>query len=301
MAIRGALLTNTVDLTAVNPSGGLLGNYNSTVYDSDSIVSGSHFVIPSALNNKYGILTFTLDLALLTSGNSMQTWIAQNNGGTLFSGVTWNGVPTQALQTLGNGQATTSAWLTSVSGPTLLTTGDRYDVTWQDSSDTSVTIGSSGCFGLLVLDTYSYGYVVAKMSGDLTGQNFSTPTVISWDGANVLDSVGCVHSATLNNTKFNIPLGLNGKYVVVGANVLLNNAAAGTGASLVIRKNNSLVYTGLGGSSPGLSARTSITMSCQTQAIQVATNDFFEALIFSSDTSVDLIAARSNMWMMIVG
>jgi hypothetical protein len=293
-----------VDLTAINPTAGLLGNYNSTVYDSDSIVSGSHFVIPSALNGKSGIFTLTFDISLLTSGEGVQAWIAQNNGGTLFNGVTWAGVPVQNWTNSGNGQASTSCWGHICTGVVPLVTNDRYDVTWQDLADTSVTMGKSGCFGLYVLDTYLYGYVVAKLSGDLTSQDFTTPTAIAWSGANVLDTSGCVHSPSVNNTKFIIPASLDGRYVVVGANAYLQNTDGSGATSLAIRKNSSFVYTGMGGNSPSMTSLSSGTfqaISCATQAIQVSTGDFFETVLFVDDTSTDLIAARSNMWMMIVG
>jgi len=300
MSIRGALLTNSVDLTTINPTGGLLGSYNTTVYDTDSIVSGSHFVIPSALNGKYGVITHTVDMSLQTGTDSTQLWIAKDNGGSLFSGVTWAGVPTQAHQLAGNGQSTTSNWAWIATGIIPLVTGARYDVTWQTISDTSITLGKSGCFGLYVLDTYLWGYAVAKLSGDLTGQNFSTPTAIAWDGTDVLDTMGA-HSPSVNNTKFVVTAAMSGHYFVVGASVHLGSVASGNAASLAIRKNGSFVYTGMAGTSGVTTNLGYHTMTCATQAIQVSEGDEFEAVLYCGDTSTDLTAARSNMYVMVVG
>jgi len=81
----------------------------------------------------------------------------------------------------------------------------------------------------------------------------------------------------------------------------LGSVASGNAASLAIRKNGSFVYTGMAGTSGVTTNLGYHTMTCATQAIQVSEGDEFEAVLYCGDTSTDLTAARSNMYVMVVG
>jgi hypothetical protein len=299
MAVRGALITKSADQTGLNITGGFFPTFNTVVYDPQSIVgSNQFFTIPAAYNGKYGILTLNLCFSSTTQGDSYHFWTPKNSGGVLFTGIDWNGVAQNGITVRGNGQATTQAWFSLATAPFLLTTSDRYEGVGQCLTDTSVTLKQESTLGLVVLDTFSYGYCLAKMSGDLTGQNFSTPTVISWNGTDALDTNG-LHDPNSNPSKFIVPSSLNNTYMVFGCNVWCQNVTATSEFAVAITKNGSVTYTGFGGSSvtSGTAAGASNGAACcQTQAILVATGDQFETLLYCSDTSIDVIAARSNMW-----
>jgi hypothetical protein len=301
MSIRGALITKSAAQTGLNVTGGAFPTFNTTVYDTDSIVQSSQFFqIPAGLNNKYGIFTLSLSLSSVTSGDSYQSWISQNSGGTLFVGTTWKGVPILGQAISGNGQATTSAWLNLSTGPVLLTTSDRYDGLFQCLTDTSITIEQESSFGLIVLETMAFGYCTAKLNANLTGVDYSTPTAIAWNGTDILDSAG-IHDPSSNNTKFIVPSSLNGRYMVVGANIWASSVTASNGFAVAIRKNGSLTYTGMGGNSNrSPTFTTQAAANCKTQAIAVSTGDEFETLVYSADTSIDISAARSNMYCYVV-
>jgi hypothetical protein len=304
LSVRGALITKSADQTAVNATGGHIPTFNTSVYDTDSIVqSNQYFQIPAGLNNLYGIFTLTLSFSSATAGDGYQCWLPQNGNGSLFSGsFVWKGIPITGGKLAGNGQASTASWLTMSTGPVLLATSDRYEGTFQNLTDTSITIEQESSFGLLVLESFADGYCIAKLAGDLTGVDYSTPTAIAWNGADIRDSHG-THSATITNTKFVIPAALNNKYVMVGANIYATGVTGTSAFSVAIRMNGSLTYTGFSGASPqspttGISTTAGAT--CRTQAIQVVTGDEFETLVYCADTSIDISSARSNMYMYVV-
>lgn len=300
MTIRGALITKSADQTSVDLTGGAFPTFNSVVYDTQTIVgSNQFFTVPAGYNNAYGIVTLNMSFSSVTTPDGFQVWVAKNSGGSLFTGITWAGVPVISPRSNGNGQAANTAWLSLSTGPILLATGDRYEGMLQCLTDTSLTIEQESSLGLYVLDTYSWGHCVAKMAADQTAANYSTPAVIAWNGTDVLDTHG-IHSPSSSNTKFIIPASLNGRYVVVGANVHATSVSNGQGASIAIRKGGSLTYSGMGGNSISTTDFGFHSFSCKTQAIQVSTGDEFEALLYCADTSIDISAARSNFWMRVI-
>lgn len=296
MTIRGALITKSANQTGQNISGGAFLTFNTVVYDTNSITNSSqYFVIPSAFNNAYGLLTATMSLANVTANNACHMWIAQNSGGTLFAGITWKGVPMLGYNVSGNGQSSTSAWYHVASQPVLLATNDRYEVITQNT-DANVDIQKESSFGLLVLDQFANGYFVAKMNADQSGANYSTPAVISWNGADSLDT-NQFHDPSGNPTQAVIPSVCNGSYMIFGANVYTTSVTNTSAFSIAIRINNSLVYNGFAGASPTSSTGDSVgAAACRTQAIQVATGDAIEVLLYCADTSITVDATRSSFY-----
>jgi len=279
------LLKKNVDQTAADYSAGPAVTWDTEVYDTDGFHdtgSDTHRItIPSAVNNKYGIFTSCLSLSSVTSGSSAAAGTNLQSGATTG---TWSG---HTRNLTGNGQATTSAWIQSTTGPILLATGAIYQC-GLFCSDTSITVESESTYGLLVLDTFNETMrVLAKMNAIQTAANYSTPAAIAFDGTDVYDT-HAIHDPSSNNTKLIIPSALNNLYVVVWAQVQASSVSSSQANSVAIRKGGSLTYTGMGGNSGNNGSSTEAWMQAQTNVIQVAMGDEFEALYHNADTSVDL-------------
>jgi hypothetical protein len=145
---------------------------------------------------------------------------------------------------------------------------------------------------------------LAKKAADETGADYSTPTAIAWDGTDVYDTHSA-HNPSSSNTKIIIPASLNNKWLMFRASVAVNNMNNSAAHSVVIRRTRSatpsLVYDGVGAQSEANSAfTTACSIQCATQAIQAATGDEYEVVYYNADTSVDIIAARSNFGFFVV-
>lgn len=290
MAIRGCLVKKNADQTTANYSAGVALTWDTEVYDTDAFhdtgSDTSRITIPAAVNGKFGIITACISMSLVTAGSNVAMQI--NKGGV----ATYIGLAATTREAVGNGQASTSNWLQIASAPLLLATGDIYEVLLV-VSDTSITVESESSFGLLVLDYFSTGRVLCNMVGDQSTANYSTPAVVAFD-QNVYDTHN-IHSTSSNNTKLIIPASLNGKHVIVGAQMDMINVTANSVQAVAIRKNGSLTYNGFGANSGSSGNYADAGIQAWTQAIQVATGDEFEALHYIADNSVTLLGNTTSL------
>lgn len=296
MAIRGCLLNKTADETGSDYSAGATVAWTREIYDTGGFHAANDdaIIIPSAVNGRYGVFTAFLSLSSVSANNNC---IVSIRRGASIEYIGWVGT-TRHMQ--GNGQQTTSGWMQISSGPVLLTTGEEYDV-HLTSSDNNINIESESSFGLVVIDsTTQIQRVLAKMNADQTTANYSTPAAVAFDGADVYDT-DAIHDPSSNNTKLIIPPALDGKYVRVGAQVLLAAATAGQVCSVAIRKGGSLTYDGIGANSGQIAQLAEAWVQAQTQVIQVSTGDEFELLLYSSDTSVTVESDVTSFGLRVVG
>lgn len=299
MAFRGVLAKRTSDLTAQNTTGAYTVSFESEVYDTDGAWSAgapTDIVVPSAWNGKYGILTTYWHEAAAADLSGSQAYTVLN-GAFALRHLAWNPYVTN-----GNGVSIAECWGHAVHMPVLLTTGDVWTMRLQNSNDGSVDVKAGTSMSLYVLDTFATAAVMAVKSTDQTGADYSTPTAIAWDGADAYDTHG-IHASATNNTKLIIPAAMNNMWVIVRCNVCLDNVAnANPHRSLAIRKNGSTshsTFTSFVGASPRISPQINNStikqgFGVQTHPFQVSTGDEIEAVLYCSDTSVDLIAARSS-------
>jgi hypothetical protein len=138
---------------------------------------------------------------------------------------------------------------------------------------------------------------MAKKSADQTGANFTSGSILAWDGE-VYD-VGGWHDNVTNNSRLTVPSGVN--YVEVSASVRYLNNTPDTWMSLTLLKNGSATFDGacqqgfeIGGAGASISIHSGV--------ISVVAGDYFEvSMQVETDTSVDIAAARSNFSIRAVG
>lgn len=133
--------------------------------------------------------------------------------------------------------------------------------------------------------------------------DFTTRTAIPWDTEQF--DTNTFHDSGAN-TRLTIPAELNGYYVVVLANVDVQNT--NSAVDLCISKNGSITFDGtsatkrdLGsGNADGVAGQ--IFLQCRTPPIQVSTGDYFEARLMSeSDTNITVVPASSSFAIYVVG
>jgi hypothetical protein len=287
VTIQGALVKKSGDQTTANYSTPTPVAWDSEIYDltgwHDNVTANTKLIVPLAVTGKYGILYASIIMENLTANTSSE--IAFLKGGSAdFRGVA--GMMSRASHT---GQLSGGHWITAHSHPLLLTTGDQFEVRLTNT-DTSVTVKAHSTFGIHVLGAYSTQMVLVKKAVDQTSANYSTPSAVVWDGTDVYDT-NAIHDPSSNNTKLIIPSALNGKYVIVSANGLMQLVADASVASIAITKNNSFTYDGfVGQSGVNGGASTVAYMDCRTPPIQVATGDEFEMVAYCDDTSITFSA-----------
>ncbi len=296
MTIYGACVKRSAQ-TGVNYSTPTAVVFDSEVFDShalhDNSTDNTKLIIPAAFNTYYAILTASVSAANISTNNGLRIRILKN--GAVFQSMA--GLDTK---TAGNGQATTSAWVSISTGPVVLATSDFFQVELT-SEDTSIDVGAETCFSLYVLsDSNRSGRVLCKLNADATTQNYSTPAAIPFDGTDVFDTDSS-HDPSSSNTKIIIPSALNGRYAVFTASVQAVLATTSVQA-IAIRKGGSLTYDGFAGNSATASALGGTVWSTVvTHPIQVATGNEFEVLYHNTDTSITLSAANTAFSMRTVG
>jgi hypothetical protein len=300
MALIGALVKKSVDQTAANYSAGAVIAWDAEVYDSDTfhdnVTANSRITIPVSYNGRYGIFTATVSMSAVGSTTTANVVLAKNSG---FAYIGFAGT-TRLVG--GHGTSATAAWVQIRSGPVLLATADIFEARLF-SSDSSITVESESSFGLEVLPLIvpTQPKVLAKLSADITAADYSTPTAIPWNGVDEYDT-NAIHNPASNNTTLIIPAALNGKYVVVGAQVYATSVTGAVQNSLAIRKGGSLVYDGFGGSSRAVEGSYGQSwLQAFTQPIQVTTGDEFEALYWNAETSITIESEVSWFGLRVVG
>lgn len=297
--IYGALVNLASPLTAHDfTAAGSIMAWDNEIYDPadmhDNSIANSKLIVPAIYNGQYGILTATISLDLVLDNNGTSVRILKN-------GTTWlQSAGYLAKTSGGNGQSASGMWLNVSTGPVLLVTGDYYEVQVA-CEDGSVTCAVESSFSLYCLTPSNNSHrVLCKLSADKTTQNYSTPTAIAFDGADVYDTDN-LHDPAVSNTQIIIPSSLNGMYGIFTGNASMSLSAQG-GISLAVRKNNSVTYPGFGGIA-GQQASLGGTnlLTCFTHPILLTTGDFFELLIRNADTSVTLLSNSTGFGMRTVG
>jgi hypothetical protein len=301
MAFQGALVKKSAAQTTANYSAGAVVAWDAETYDTDSahdtVTNNSRITIPAAWDGKFGIITACISASLVTNPSLAQLIIRKNGSNA------WVGTAPSMSEWTGNGQASTSGWLQISTGPVLLTSADFYEAFFV-VEDSSITVATESSFGLFVIDPAvtlpsAAALTLAKPNADASA-NYSTPTAIAWNGTDVYDT-HAVHDPSSNNTQLIIPASLNGKYVVVGAQVVAT-ATGNVDGSVAIRYNGSLTYVGLGANSRNQFSNLNETrLQAFTQAIQIATGDTFDCLFYYNRASSTIIAAKSTLGLRMVG
>ncbi len=212
------------------------------------------------------------------------------------------GTPFQALVCDSTGQSSTQGWAQSNTFPVALATGDTWRILTATVTDTSMDIMAGSSLSLFVLDEFAPAYCLAKKAADQTGADYSTPTVIAWDGTDITDTHN-LHDPASNNSKIIIPTALDGCWVIARANVRLSNVTDQSATSLAIRKGGSISHSTFTGFS-AISQRSSFTtcaLHVQTHPFQVSEGNQIDTLLYCADTSVDVIAAQSSFGLTVIG
>jgi len=128
---------------------------------------------------------------------------------------------------------------------------------------------------------------LVKKTADQTGADYTTATAVVW-GAEVYDSDD-IHNTSTNPTRLTVPLGI--AQVRLRANVEVVSIAADTWASLYTQKNGA-AFDGQA-STTVETGKTTASLNCGTATIAVAPGDYFELLLQTEDSAVDVVAAGS--------
>lgn len=131
--------------------------------------------------------------------------------------------------------------------------------------------------------------------GSLANQT-NSPSVTTADAALPLNAeqtdTNTFHDLVTNNSRMTIPVALNGKLVMIQGTVnCASSGSLGRGVRATIRKNAAEAYDGMGMNADGSAITGSDGISVSTQPITVATNDFFEMYVQTTETTC---TANSN-------
>jgi len=300
--IRGCVLKHSTDQTAQDyDTAPAVVPFNGNVFDTEGFQTGTDgtITIPSWLDGSYGIFTGTLSLANVTGDDAhwMQS-VLLKNGTAGFIGCGGR----SGIQASGNGQLGTSFWGSFNSPVNLLTSGDTFKLQLWNNNDNDTTVKAESTFGLYVIDNASITQrVLATLSADLTARNFTTPAVIPFN-TDTYDT-DAVHDTVTGNSKLIVPAAWDGLWGVVYAAVVITSGTNNTTSSLAIRKNGtSLTYNGFGGNSGHCGPVSTFCWQVQTQILQFATGDYYEALMYSSsDSSVTVVAGGTYLGAWVYG
>lgn len=150
---------------------------------------------------------------------------------------------------------------------------------------------------------------IARPTSDLTAQNLTAGTTVMPLGTEIFDS-DTIHDTVTNNSRFTIPAGLNGKFGIFTACVLMVNVSQGA--------SNIYCYTRLRQNGTTQNFIDQVTTLSGTDGdgpqptyvssppVQLVTNDFWEFIVqnqadIAPDTSVDITAARTNFSLLVLG
>jgi hypothetical protein len=211
----------------------------------------------------------------------------RKNGSTAF-----NNYSVKRMRGLTTGFTTTEWFLSTESIPA--TAGDYFEIMLEaGGTDTSTTLGSTYSYAMVEAthrggDTY-YGANVTKTSA-ATGVNASGGHTVTWTSE--LDDTGGWHDSVTNNTRLTVPTGLGITTVRLSANVILQNLANGNYVYQRWNKNGSSTYEGMvqvQWQAPGSS--TDVEYQFVTPDIPATAGDYFELVLVSNDTSIDIAAS----------
>jgi hypothetical protein len=161
------------------------------------------------------------------------------------------------------------------SGQFLKTLGAGADPAWDTPSG-----GAGGSFR---------GALVTR-AAQQSGANYSGVVAIAWD-SEVYDTDG-IHDPVTNNTRLTVPSGVT--KVRLQANVDMTSVTASSDTVVFINKNGA-TFTG----TPRQRLNAGVTVpshNIATAVVTVSAGDYFELVLFSADTSIDIRIADGASW-----
>lgn len=168
----------------------------------------------------------------------------------------------------------------------------RTTVRKSSNGDALVNFAAGTKRAMIYLPAYRIKHrgALAKKAADQTAINFTTAAVVTWDGADVLDT-DAFHDPVTNNSRMTIPSGIS--LARLSACVTFANITADSYVTLIIRKNASATYDGRAAITVESSLVTP-SVSVVGPVIPVIAGDYFEVFAtVETDTSVDITAALS--------
>jgi hypothetical protein len=141
------------------------------------------------------------------------------------------------------------------------------------------------------------GANVTKAADQTLANYTGAGAAIAWD-SEIVDVGGWHDNATFNN-RLTVPAGVN--FVVVTANVYVENLSAGQIMALYIQKGGTFDWVGAA-SATWDGDSTSPTLSASTGPVPVTAGEYFDVLLaVQSDNSISVMADRSNFSIRAVG
>lgn len=138
---------------------------------------------------------------------------------------------------------------------------------------------------------------LVKKSADQVALDASAGVTIAWD-AETYDGAN-FHDNVTNNSRITVPVGVN--RIQCGSTMTFANNTIGADVTLIVRKNGSTSFDGVGQLSVDAPVTTN-SLNVVTAPIDVVAGDFMEVALFNvGDTSIDITAARSNFWCQVLG
>jgi hypothetical protein len=218
--------------------------------------------------------------------------------------VTTSGLTAAAQRLLGNKESTAGAIeeLTLSQALDLIGSAARGDLLFRGASGWQrLAAGTSGQFlktlGAGADPAWASGGAGGSFRGALvtkaaqqSGANYSGVVAIAWD-SEVYDTDG-IHDPVTNNTRLTVPSGVT--KVRLQANVDLTSVTGSSDHVLLINKNGG-VFTGT--ARQRLNAGVTVpSHNICSAVVNVAAGDYFEVVLFASDTSIDIRVADGASW-----
>lgn len=143
---------------------------------------------------------------------------------------------------------------------------------------------------------YKVRGAMARKVADQTAANYSTPAFVAWD-AEAYDT-NAIHDNSTNNTRFTVPAGVT--FVEIGCTLALDGLGSGSSYTLLAFKNGGAAYDGFTGTSDTTTIVSDPHINVASGPIPVAAGDYFEWRLYCDDSSITIVASRSNAWLEIL-
>lgn len=293
MRFAGCLCKKATDQTTANYTTETAVVWDTDVYDTHNFHSTSSntdtITVPAVADGLK--IRLRVSLALSSIGNKVLALVYKN--GTVICG--------QNADFGSGADGASKIWINIVTPIQVAATNDAYVVKLTVVTDTSVTVDAgSSYFSLQVLGNQIAQGCIATLNADKLAQNYSTPSVLAWDGTDVFDPDAC-HDPASSNTKIIVPSAYNGYYGIVRANLAFSAVAVGSSISACIQKGGVDTHTGFAGYGSYQELRTTPDICLSSAAHVLTAADEYEVRVFCSDASINLEAPHSQFSLWIVG
>jgi hypothetical protein len=129
----------------------------------------------------------------------------------------------------------------------------------------------------------TFGGALVRKAADQTGANFSAGAAVSWDSETGGYDTNAIHDNSTNPSRLTVPSGVT--KVRLQAQIYLTSVTSSVPVQFYLMKNGSTNFVGFTGNYVSVSDASS-TMNISSPVLPVTSGDYFEAAVYTTDSSV---------------